>query len=496
MSEAAAPLAPKLDLGTKLFYGLGSVAYGVKNQLLGLLLFFYSELIGLQAGLVSLALSVAMVIDAIWDPMLGQISDHTRSRLGRRHPYMYAAAIPVCVAFWLVWHPPQGWGKTELLIWMAVLVILTRMLISLFELPNTALVAELAPDYDDRTVVMGFRYFFGTVVGGAIGLIGFQAFLKPFVVDGHKELGQFNLAGYAPYSTMVVATMFAAIVVSSLGTHRHIPKLRRPPERHVSLKTVAREVSGALLNRNFVALASSGLIFGVAQGVTGGLNQYFNTFLWELDTPVQTKIGLLALVAVVGGVIAAPLLSRRFGKKRTCITLFFVAIFVQALPISLRLLGLMPPNHTMALYVILAADRMIVSAFGIMGFVIVTSMIADIIEEIEVKSGHRSEGLLFSADTVLQKVASGIAILGPGLLLTAVHFPAKARPHTLDPAIIHDLALIYLPLIFGLQLCSTSCLFFYRIDKRRHEDNLRTLAEAAGRLEAMEEAIETTRAAS
>ena len=484
-TDTAAPIAiaPKLDLGTKLYYGIGSIAFGAKNALLGLLLFYYNQLMGLPAAWVSAALSVSIVIDAIWDPTLGQLSDRTRSRLGRRHPYMYAAAIPVCIAFWFLWHPPQTWGKVDLFLYMAVLVILTRMLISLFELPNTALVAELAPNYDDRTVVMGFRYFFGTVIGGVVALVGLKVFLKPFVANGHKELGQFNLAGYGPYATMVVIVMFVAIMVSTLGTHRHIPRLRRPPVRKLSVWATVKQMGRALMNRNFVALASSGLIFGITNGLSGGLNQYFTTYLWELDTPVQANIGYFTLVATVLAVILGPILSRRFGKKQTCITLFFIAIFASATPISLKLLGLMPPNGTMALYVILTVDRMVTAAFAIMGFIIVTSMIADIIEEIEVSSGQRSEGLLFSADTVLQKIAGGIAIMAPGLLLTLVHFPAHARPRTLDPAIMHQLALIYLPVVVGLQLCSTSCLFFYRIDKTRHEQNLRTLADSAAMAE-------------
>src|SRR5207253_803275 len=126
--------------------------------------------------------------------------------------------------FWFLWHPPQGWPKADLFLYMAVLVIATRMLISLFELPNAALVPELAPNYDDRTVVMGFRFFFNTVVGTPVSLIGLKFLLTPTLVNGHKEMGQFNVAGYGHFATMVAIVMFVAIMVSALGTHRHIPK--------------------------------------------------------------------------------------------------------------------------------------------------------------------------------------------------------------------------------------------------------------------------------
>ena len=99
------------------------------------------------------------------------------------------------------------------------------------------------------------------------------------------------------------------------------------------------------------------------------------------------------------------------------------------------------------------------------------------------RSGTHSEGLLFSADTFLQKVTSGIATLLPGLLLAFVGFPIHARPARLDPAIMRHLAMIYLPINVGLSLISLSILLLYRIDRSKHEENLRRLADAAALVE-------------
>jgi len=95
---------------TKLLYGLGSVAFGAKGQLLGLLLLFYNQLMGMPAALVSLALAISLTIDALWDPMVGQVSDNLRTPWGRRHPLMYASAIPLAISWLLLWHPPTGWS--------------------------------------------------------------------------------------------------------------------------------------------------------------------------------------------------------------------------------------------------------------------------------------------------------------------------------------------------------------------------------------------------
>src|SRR5579863_3366064 len=105
---------PTLSRRTKLFYGLGTVAFGVKdNGFSYLLLPFYNQVVGLPPYLVGLAILVAMIFDALMDPIIGQVSDHWRSRWGRRHPFMYAAALPVAVSYLLLWNPPH-WSQGAL----------------------------------------------------------------------------------------------------------------------------------------------------------------------------------------------------------------------------------------------------------------------------------------------------------------------------------------------------------------------------------------------
>src|SRR6516165_924153 len=108
--SATMPPEVRRDLGslrTKLFYGFGSVAYGVKDQgFQYFLLFFYSQVLGVPALKVGLAISIALAVDAFVDPVVGQISDNLRTRLGRRHPLMYGAAVPVAIAYFFLWNPP------------------------------------------------------------------------------------------------------------------------------------------------------------------------------------------------------------------------------------------------------------------------------------------------------------------------------------------------------------------------------------------------------
>src|SRR5574341_1599721 len=104
-----------LPFRTKLFYGVGSVAFGVKDNGFGtFLLIYYNQVLGLAEDLVGLAIMLALVADAVLDPFIGWASDHLHSRWGRRHPFMYAAALPVAAMYYLLWTPPSGLSADQL----------------------------------------------------------------------------------------------------------------------------------------------------------------------------------------------------------------------------------------------------------------------------------------------------------------------------------------------------------------------------------------------
>ncbi len=139
-------------LSTKLYYGFGSVAYGVKdNGFAFFLLLYYNQVLGLPAEWVGAAILVALVFDAFSDPLVGYTSDNLHSRLGRRHPFMYASALPVGLSFYWLWNPPPGLGPTALLAYLIGMAVLVRTAITLYEIPSSSLVAELTDDYDERT---------------------------------------------------------------------------------------------------------------------------------------------------------------------------------------------------------------------------------------------------------------------------------------------------------------------------------------------------------
>jgi GPH family glycoside/pentoside/hexuronide:cation symporter len=166
---------------TQFFYGLGAAPYGIKdNGFSYFLLIFYSQVLGLSPVMTSAALSIAIIVDAITDPIIGYISDNWRSRWGRRHPFMYLAIVPICVSYAYMWNPPADVMASEqaLFVYLVAMAVTVRIFLTFFEVPNTALISELTEDYDARTKLMGLRYMFGWLGGIGMAFLAYSVFLR------------------------------------------------------------------------------------------------------------------------------------------------------------------------------------------------------------------------------------------------------------------------------------------------------------------------------
>jgi len=198
-------------------------------------------------------------------------------------------------------------------LYLITLLISLRMLLSLYEIPSSALAPELTLDYDQRTGLMSWRFFFGTIGGAGMTWAAFRIFLRH---DATHPLGIMNRTGWGYFGLAGGIVMFGSIMVSCLGTHRFIAALVQTPRRVETWMDKVREVTATLSNRSFLALMISGLIGAVGTGLSGGLELYINNYFWELSPKQLSLFPLIALVAAFLGVALAPALSRRFGKKR------------------------------------------------------------------------------------------------------------------------------------------------------------------------------------
>ncbi len=476
LNEASKP--PRLGLATKVSYGIGSVAQATAGAALSqaTITYFLVRVIGLDPAIVGLVVFVSLAIDAVFDPLIGRLSDTLRTPWGRRHPFMYASALPIAVAIFLLWRPPHAFSPPAVAAYTLLLLIALRLCVSLYQIPSDALTPELAPDYHDRTTLISFRYFFGFAGGVAVFLTMQTVFLRK---DASHPLGQNDPAAYASFGVLAAVLTFGAILISSAATHRYIPALWQAPERRQSLTAALREVFTTLANPSLIAVMGAGLLSGIAGGLTATINAFMNYYFWGLSPQMVGVIGLLVAPSSLLAIVAAPMLSRALDKKRTMMVVFTLAILGGVLPVGLRLLGWLPPNSAPAIPAILAIDGFFSNTLALIGFIIVGSMIADVAEDNAVRTGVRSEGLLFAASNLLPKFTTGIGGLLGALILEVVRFPVGAQAgHVdfVDPVVMRNMALLWLPANLTLNLAAVSLLFFYRLNRSSHEANLEALS--------------------
>lgn len=475
MTDAVGGRRPRLGLATKLAYGLGSVAFGVKDAgFQTFLLLFYNQLVGLPSQWVSGAIALALIVDACVDPVVGQLSDHWRSRWGRRHPFMYAAALPVALSYLLLWNPPHA-SHAVLFAYVLATAVVVRTFISCYEIPSAALVAELTPNYDQRTNLLSYRSMFGYAGGLGMALLAYLVFLRP--TPAYPQ-GQLNPHGYSAYGLTSAVVMFAAIVVSAAGTQRFVPFLHRPQEEPKSLAQFVREMFATLSHRAFLMTLGSGAFQAMAGGLHYALTLYFATFYWELTS---AQISILVIQGVVGALAAsalAPAVARRIGKKPAALAALALSIPIAVLPFLLRQAGLFPANHSPWLVPALFATGVVAGALMISAAILTNSMVADVVEDSQVRTGRRSEGLFFAASAFTGKLVSAAGLFFAGVMLWLVGFPVAAKPGQIAPQILTRLVWTYVPIFAVLALVAVGFLCFYDINRRRHEENLRRAAAA------------------
>ena len=456
-------------------YGLGSVASGVAGQALSTSIIsqFLFLVVGMPALLVGAAILISQIVDAVADPLLGLWSDRTRSRLGRRHPFMYASAVPCAVAFFALWHPPTSLSGTALFAYILGLLIVVRLFTAMYEIPSAALGPELSKDYHLRTRLFAVRTLFGTIAGGSMLVLLNVVFLRH---DATHPLGVLNRAGYSQWGSIVAETILVSILWSTWSTHRLIPTLSVPPRRPARATVILAEVVGTLRNPSLLALMVAGLVASVANGIAATLYPYITLYFWGLSPQIVGIMLLANVPAVYIGATQVRRVSTRFGKKQTLIGLSAASVLISLAPICLRLIGAMPANGSPWLIPILLATNFLVSGLSVMTTVLPASMIADLADDNAVKTGVRAEGLLFALNGLVPKISTGLGVLGGSALIALVRFPPRAQQGTVAQSILHALGLAYLPVFAALSALSIFILLFYRIDQATHENNLARLA--------------------
>lgn len=468
----------KPSLATRLAYGIGGAAGGIKNNGFEyVLLLFYSQIMGLSAVLVAAALWIALLIDAFSDPVVGYWSDNMRTKWGRRHPFMYIAMVPVAIGYFFVWNPPTELSGLNLFAWLLGFTVIVRLMYTFFEVPSTALAAELTQDYDERTSLMSFRYFFAWVGGLTVQIILFFFLLQESEGD---PSGFFHIPGWNTYGLIGASCILVSIAITSLGTHRHIPHLKAPPSaRKLTPMKILGEIWETVSNPSFRALFIATLFGLLASGISATLNQYINGFFWEFTNDQIGGLTVAVYVSAILALVIAPPVGKAFGKKKAAIIIGFLAFTIAPMPVILRQFGLLPPNGSDALYYIVITVTIFDLALIIAYQMLAASMVADIVEQNELATGRRSEGIYFAGISFMRKLAQGMGVLTASGVLAVASITPGMRAAQASEESIRILGWGYALSLLTLWTIMMVCISFYRISREDHEANLEALRSGA-----------------
>jgi Na+/melibiose symporter-like transporter len=456
----------QLRTGTKFSYGIGSAAESAISMAFNSFNFlFYTSVLGLSGTLAGLAVTIALIFDAISDPLVGGISDRWRSPLGRRHPFLYAAPIPMGLFFIAIYSPPTGLEGLELFAWFTTFTVLLRTAQTLYHVPHLALGAEIATGYRERSVLMSWNT--------ACSIVGtFGTYFLAWTWFGSLEGGTSEPQGYIAMAVAVGVFAMLVVFASAHFTRDQIGRISQVPAdvRGFGLRSLLGEIRECLRIGNFRALVYGIFFLSATLGLHETLTSHIGLFFFELP---PEEIRFMIVGAPPGLVLASlftPRLHARFGKRNGLIAGILGMTSAVSVPIALRLVGLFPENHDPALFPILVAFKGVSYCMSAVMVISIASTLADVTDEHELITGRRQEGVFFAARAFFGKLTSGLGHLLAGIGIDLIAFPTNARPGTIEPEVIYAFGVLAGPLTVLPGLISILFYLRYDIDEARHEE--------------------------
>lgn len=449
--------------------------YGVVYNSHYFVLIYYSQVLGLEPGLAGLAVGIGLVIDAITDPLIGYLSDGTRSKWGRRHPWLMASILPLTASFYFLWHPPDFIvGDTLLFAWLVLCNVCMRTALTIFLVPAYAMVAELTDDYDERTrLLTGFHVIYSLFSNGmSVAMYAIWLLPTPEISDGVLNPEGYQNAG--AFGTVIIAVSMLAFVI---GLKRFIPRLRQyRVAAPLGPRQFAGQVTDVLRVKPARSIILSGVLYYAGTGTYVALWVYIYSYFWEFT---NQQVSMIAIPMALSALFLPPAMARWAAgreKKNVAIVGLLGAMLINVVPITLRLLGFFPDNGSDALFLIMLVAGFFETIAFLVFDVCWRSMIADLTEQLELETGRRNEGVISSAITFISKCADALGTLIAGFLLTLIAFPTETAVGKVAPEVIDNLGLIYGPLVFLIWLGAIIFISRYGISRASHSDMLKRLS--------------------
>jgi len=464
-----------ITTGTRWAYSSGGAGYGVLSNAHYFVLIYYSQVLGLDAGLAGLAVGIGLVFDAITDPLIGYLSDCTRSKWGRRHPWLYASILPLGASFYFLWHPP-GFieGNTLLFAWLVVCNVSMRTALTMFLVPAYPIVAELTPDYDERTRLRTSFHALYSVLANGMSVLMYAIWLVP--TEGISD-GVMNPEGYQNAGLFGAVVIATSILVFTIGLRRFIPRLRQyQVDTPLSPGQFFRQVADVFRSASARVVVAGGVLYYAGTGTYVVLWVYIYSYFWEFTSG---QISLIVIPMALAALFLPPAMARWAAgreKKTVAITGLLGAMAFNVVPISLRLLGFFPENGTEVLFWIMLVAGFFETILFLVFDICWRSMIADLTERTELETGRRNEGVICSTITFATKCADALGTLIAGILLSLIAFPTETAVGDVSPDIIAKLGLIYGPVVFLIWTGVILSISRYRISRSSHQEMLKQLA--------------------
>jgi oligogalacturonide transporter len=430
----------KLGLSTKIGFGVGDIYGGGSMMIIGFYyLYFLTDVVLLTPALAGIVILVSKAWDAITDPIMGVISDRTRTRFGRRRPYFLAGIVLIFLSFFAMWYPIDFSREMHRFIYVLVAYVFFSSVITMVMIPYNAMVPELTPDYNERTSLTSFRIFFS-------GLSSLVCAVVPWeIVKAFKP----NVdTGFIVMAT-AFGLFFALPFIATFLTTRERPEFQRD--------AVPFSFRGTFIEPfktpTFINVLLMYLFAFVAMDMVMSVIIYFMTYYVGRQDETNYVLGVL-LVVQLAVIPLYYLLSKRTSKKAAYISAVVVWICSMTLSFAAG-----PDSPSWLIYLFGA----LVGA-GTGGVVImIYSIFPDVPDVDELYSGARREGLYSGMFTFMRKLSSaaGLFIVSAVIGWAGYQAPVGGIQQTQTDQFILVLRVIFVAVpVVLLALCLASALFF------------------------------------
>jgi GPH family glycoside/pentoside/hexuronide:cation symporter len=376
----------KLPTWRKWMYGSGDLGFSLTSTIVAAYFaIFLTDVVGIRPALAAIAIGIGRTWDYLNDPLFGYISDHTRSRWGRRRPYLLFGPIPFAIIFTLMWWRPPIQGDVALVIYYAFIFVLYDAAATMIYMPYFALTPELTSDYDERTSLTSVRAFF-SILGSLV------AFTIPLMI----------ITGFSPeHGTSIMAMGFIFAIVSAIPIYIVFFGTRERPEfMQLEQPNPIESLKLSVKNKPFVFSAIIFLFTWLTIDILQTMLLYFIKYAVNREGNSDLIMATIFVVAI----IALPLwtwTSRRLNKR--------IAYIIGMVFFAVVLLAMITLTSATPLSIILILC--LLAGIGVSAaHLIPWSMIPDAIEYGELEDGKRQEGMFYSLISLSQKIASSIAI--------------------------------------------------------------------------------------